>query len=65
MVELVLAESSRYRWHYYCPWCGIWIRKGEHKVNGKGLPVCPECDRKLRTKPHDKRKRRKPENEGM
>jgi len=65
MVELVLAENSRYRWYYYCPWCGSWIRKGMEQVNSRGLPVCPKCGRKLRTKPHDKRKRRKPENEGM
>jgi len=59
MVELVFAERSRYDWYYYCPWCGIWIRKGQEKKNDRGLPVCPRCGRKLRTKPHDKRKRRK------
>jgi len=50
-VDELPVAVSRYDWCYYCSRCGKWIPKQECRLNERGLPVCPYCGNRVRTKP--------------
>lgn len=45
------AEMSHYQNNYYCSPCGIWIKKEDAKKDKIDRPKCPNCGRRLRTRP--------------
>lgn len=43
--------KSFYAFYYWCKRCGKWIEKSQAVQDVKGSPCCPNCGKRLRTRP--------------